>query len=224
MLAASIPAVIGEGLKPLKASHTPSENSQAATGITGRPAQPGQGGVLPEQRGEHGDDEQGASDESQRGNDPGHQPGPVHQRAQQQRVDARHEGLAEQERPLVDRDVRRAGGDQRGRIGSGRSAQVLPQGHQRQQADDTGEDHGGFQDAGGDKPEREAFVLPLDHRVQRDGGADAGQRHDHLQEAAHQHAGAGAGAEDPVPVVQHRAVDGEGGDRDEGDQVEHTRD
>jgi hypothetical protein len=40
VLAASISAVIGEGLKPLKASHTPSENSQAATGITGSPASP----------------------------------------------------------------------------------------------------------------------------------------------------------------------------------------
>jgi hypothetical protein len=120
--------------------------------------------------------------------------------------------------------VRRGSGDQGGRIGSGRSAQVLPQGHQRKQADDTGEDHGGFKDAGGDEAKREAFVLPLDHRVQRDGRADAGQRDDHLQEAAHEHASVGAGAEDPVPVVLHRAVEDEGGDRDEGDQVEDARD
>ena len=180
--------------------------------------------MLPEQRREYGDDEQGASDESHHGNDAGHEAGPVHQGAQQQRVDARHEALAEQERPVVDRDVRRAGGDQGDRIGSGRSAQILSQGHQRKQADDTGEDHGGFKDAGGDKAKREAFVLPLDHRVQRDGGADAGQCDDHLEEAADEHPSVGAGAEDPVPVVLQRAVEGECGDRYEGDQVEDARD
>ena len=100
----------------------------------------------------------------------------------------------------------------------------LPQGHQRQQADDAGEDHAAFQDAGGDKAERDAFVLPLDHRVQRDGGADAGQGDDHLEEAAHEHGSVAAGAEDPVLVVLHGAVEGEGGDRDEGDQVEDARD
>ena len=40
MLAAVISAVIGEGLKPLTTSQTPSENSQAATGITGSMASP----------------------------------------------------------------------------------------------------------------------------------------------------------------------------------------
>jgi hypothetical protein len=48
--------------------------------------------------------------------------------------------------------------------GSGRyPIQVLPQGHQRKQADDAGEDHGGFKDASGDKAKRDAFVLPLDY-------------------------------------------------------------
>jgi hypothetical protein len=115
--------------------------------------------------------------------------------------------------------VRGAGGDQGGRICSGRSAQVVSQGHQRQEADDTGEDHDGLNDAGGDKAKREAFVLPLDHRVERDGGADAGEGDDHLEEAAHEHAGVGAGAEEPVLVVLDRAVEGERGDRDEGNQV-----
>src|SRR5689334_14912002 len=177
-----------------------------------------------EQRGDDGGEEQGGSDEPDDRDDPRHEPGPVHQGAEQQGVDARHEGLPEQHRPVVDRDVRRASRDERGRIGTGRSAQVVPQGHQREQAEYAGEDHGGFEEAGGDEAEREAFVLPLDHRVQRDGGADAGQRDDHLQEAAHQYARVGAGAEDPVPVVLHRAVEGEGGDRDKSDQVEDARD
>ena len=46
LLAASIPAVIGEGLKPLTTSQTPSDNSQAATGSAASAAQEG-GGTLP---------------------------------------------------------------------------------------------------------------------------------------------------------------------------------
>jgi hypothetical protein len=53
-----------------------------------------------------------------------------------------------------------------------------------------------------------------------DGGADAAEGDDHLEEAAHEHASVGAGAEDPVPVVLHETIVGERGDRDEGDQVE----
>ena len=95
---------------------------------------------------------------------------------------------------------------------------------QRKQADGAGEDHGGFKDAGGGKAKRGAFVLPLEDRVQRDGGADAGQGDDHLEEAAHEHARVGAGADDPVPMVLHGRIEGECGDRDEGDQVEDARD
>jgi len=106
----------------------------------------------------------------------------------------------------------------------GRPAQVLPQGHQRQQADDAGEDQASFQDAGGGKAQRGALVLPLEDRVQGDGGADAGEGDDHLEETACEHGSVAAGAEDPVPVVLHRAVKGQGENRDEGDQVEDTRD
>jgi hypothetical protein len=38
---------------------------------------------------------------------------------------------------------------------------------------------------------------------------DAGEGHDHLKEAALEHARVAAGAEDPVPVVLHGAVEGE---------------
>jgi hypothetical protein len=53
-----------------------------------------------------------------------------------------------------------------------------------------------------------------------DSGADAAEGDDHLEEAAHEHASAGAGAEDPIPVVLHGRIEDERGDRDEGDQVE----
>ena len=70
------------------------------------------------------------SDESDHGKDPWHEAGSVQQGTQQDGVDARHEAPSERERPVVGRDVRRADGDQRGRIGSGRCAQVLVQGHE----------------------------------------------------------------------------------------------
>src|SRR6185312_9212890 len=42
--------------------------------------------VAAEQRGDYGGDEQRGSDEAEHGNDAGHEPGPVHQRAEQQGV------------------------------------------------------------------------------------------------------------------------------------------
>ena len=113
-------------------------------------------------------------------------------------------------------DQRLAGG-QRTCSGSG-----LPQGHHRQEGDDAGEDGGGFQGPHGDEAQRDPFVLPLDHRVQRDGGADAGEGHDHLQDDADEHAGVRAGADDVVRPT-HRTVEKEDRDRDEGEQVEHAR-
>ena len=107
---------------------------------------------------------------------------------------------------------------------SGRCAQVLSQVHERQEARDTGEDHGCLEGAGGDEAERHAFVLPLDHRVQGDGCADACEGDDHLEEGAPEHGGAAARADDEVPIGLEVAVEGQRGDRDEGDQVEHARD
>jgi hypothetical protein len=109
------------GLKPFTTSHTPSENSQAATGRKPTASTVIWWSVRKKGCDDRGDEYWG-SGESYHGNDTGHEAGPVHQGAQQQCVDARHEGLSEQERPVVDRDVRRAGGGKRGRICSGRSA------------------------------------------------------------------------------------------------------
>ena len=121
----------------------------------------------------------------------------------------------ESERPVVQADQRLAGG-QRTRSGSG-----LSQGHDRQEDEDAGEDAAGFQGAGGDEAQRDPFVLPLDHRVERDGGADAGERHDDLQDGADEHASVRAGADD-VARLTHRTVEIEDRDRDEGEQVEHA--
>src|SRR5262249_15336363 len=58
-----------------------------------------------------------------------------------------------------------------------------------------------------------------------DGGADARERVDHVEEDAPVDAGVGAGTDDVVGVVQDRAEQDQRGDGgDEGDQVEDTGD
>ena len=74
-----------------------------------------------------------------------------------------------------------------------------------------------------DEAERASFALPPDHRVQRDGGADTGEGHDHLEYATDEDRGFRTRA-DNVVVVVHRPVQGEGRDRGEREHVEHARD
>ena len=64
----------------------------------------------------------------------------------------------------------------------------LLQGHDRKDARDADDDHGALEDARRDQAECEAFVLPLEHREERDGSADAGEGDDRLEQAAHEEA------------------------------------
>ena len=86
------------------------------------------------------------------------------------------------------------------------------QGHQRKQADDAGEDHAGFQDAERrQSPARRLRSAALTTGYSVDGGADAGEGDDHLEEAAH-----GAPVWAPEVRIQSRwffteEVEGEGG-------------
>src|SRR2546428_6212602 len=176
--------------------------------------------MLPDETEEHGDvgsDEQDRSDESEQGKNPRHQARLAQQGAQQQGVHGRHEALSEEERPAI-QDDQRLGDDQPSRSDSG-----LPQGHDRQEARDASEDGGGFQDSRADEAQRDPFVLPLDYREQRDGGADAGESHDDLQDTADDGGSVRARADDVVRTA-HRTVEKEGRDRDKGEQVEHARD
>jgi len=50
----------------------------------------------------------------------------------------------------MDRDQRGADRDERGGICAGSSRKVLPQGHDRKDADDADDDDGGFNDTSGD--------------------------------------------------------------------------
>jgi hypothetical protein len=125
----------------------------------------------------------------------------------------------------MDRDQRLAGGHERARIPTGSSGEVLPQGHDRQEADDADGDEGAIDETSGDIAQRERFALPLEDREQGDGGADVRDDED-LEERAQGRAPGGAGTDDVVGVVQHRRVeDGRRRDRgDEGDDEERAGD
>jgi hypothetical protein len=71
----------------------------------------------------------------------------------------------------MDCDERRAGGHERARICAGNAREVLPQGHDGEEADDADGDEGAFNEPSGDIAERERFVLPLEDGERRDGGA-----------------------------------------------------
>ena len=90
---------------------------------------------------QHGDPrsaQQGTCDEPQYGHAPWHQAGPVHQVAQDQPVpDADNEAWPEEESPIMDRDERPADRHERTRISAASLREVLPQHHDRKQADDS---------------------------------------------------------------------------------------
>jgi hypothetical protein len=63
-----------------------------------------------------------------------------------------------------------------------------------EQADHADDDDRGFDDTSGHEAKRGAFVLALDHRKQRDGGANARAGVDQIEEATPEHAGVRARA------------------------------
>ena len=102
----------------------------------------------PEQDADEASEEHRAGDEPQHGHGPWHQGGAVHQVAQQQPVaDADDEAWPEEERPIMNGDERLADRDERGGICARSSRDVLPQRHDRKQAEDAHGDEDGFDDA-----------------------------------------------------------------------------
>jgi hypothetical protein len=123
----------------------------------------------------------------------------------------------------MDRDQRLADREEQGGLCAGSPGQVLPQGHHRKEADDADDDDGGFKDTNGYIAKGDCFVLPLDDRKQRDGGADTGEGRNHLEEGPPEHAG--VGADDVAGIFQHRGVENiDCGDRaDNGNNEEYAR-
>src|SRR2546421_1210054 len=176
--------------------------------------------MLPEKTKHHSEvasEEDGASDDSDQGKASRHQARLVQQEAQQQVVHGRHEALPLEEDAVIQGGKRMAG-DQRTC-----SSTSLPQGHDRHKERHADEDGGGFQDSRSNEAQGGRFVLLLEHREQHDGGADAGESHDDLQDSADDGGSVRASAEDVIHTL-YRTVDKEGWDRDKGEQVEHARD
>src|SRR5258708_25685362 len=176
--------------------------------------------MLPDKTEQHSEvacEEKGRSDDSDEGKASWHQARLVQQESQQQVGYGRHEALSEEEDAVIQGDQRMAG-DQCLCSSSG-----LPQGHNRQKERHADEDGAGFQNSGGNQAQRGRFVLLLEHREQHDGGADASESHDDLQDTADDGGSVRASADDVVRTL-YRAVDKEGRDRDKGEQVEHARD
>ena len=172
--------------------------------------------MLPEKTKHHSEvacEEDGCSDDSDQGKAPRHQARLVQQESNQQVTYGRHEALPLEEDAVIQGDKHMAG-DQCLCSSSG-----LPQGHNRHKERHADEDGAGFQNSGGDEAQRGRFVLLLEHREQHDGGADAGESHDDLQDTADDGGSVRASAEDVVRTL-YRAVDKEGRDRDKGEQVE----
>src|SRR5438067_4624911 len=176
--------------------------------------------MLPDKTEHHSEvacEEEGRSDDSDQGKASRHQARLVQQESQQQVAYGRHEALPLEEDAVIKGDKRMAG-DQSSCSNSG-----LPQGHDRHKEHDAGEDGAGFQNAGGNQAQRGRFVLLLEHREQHDGGADASEGHDDLQDSADDGGSVRASADDVVCTL-YWTVDKEGRDRDKGEQVEHARD
>src|SRR5438105_906897 len=176
--------------------------------------------MLPEKTKHHSEvasEEEGRSDDSDEGKAASHHARLVQQEAQQQVAYGRHEAVSLEEDAIIQGGKRMAG-DQRTC-----SSSRLPQGHDRHKERHADEDGAGFQNSGGDEAQRGRFVLLLEHREQHDGGADAGESHDDLQDTADDGGSVRASAEDVIRTL-YRTVDKEGRDRDKREQVEHARD
>src|SRR5829696_8650265 len=185
----------------------PSDSSHTNSGATTRFFSAESGSMTPSRAAVPPARRTGPATSPSRAIPPRHEAGPVHQPAQDQPVpDADDPAGAEQERPVMDRDQRLAGGHERARIPTGSSGEVLPQGHDRQEADDADGDEGAIDETSGDIAQRERFALPLEDREQGDGGADVRDDED-LEERAQGRAPGGAGTDDVVGVVQHRRVE-----------------
>src|SRR5215211_4946205 len=158
----------------------------------------------PEQYADETSDEHRAGDEPQQGHAPWHEGGRVHQVAQNQPVaDAYKEAGPKQERPIFERDQRLTGGEERAGI---RARSLLPQRHDRKDAEDADGDEDAFNDTSRDIAESEDFVNPLEDGEQHNGGADVRDDEEQLQERSREHAVVGAATDDVARVVQHRDV------------------
>ena len=156
----------------------------------------------PEQHGDKRHDEQGTADEPQHRHPPGYEAGAIHQVAQQDPIaEGGQEAGPEQKRRVMDRDQRTPNGNEHGGIGAGSPRELLAQGHDRQEAEDADRDDGRFHDPRRDIAKGDDVVLPLEERIEHDGGPDIGDHQDDFQERPQLHAPVRAGTDDVGGVI-----------------------
>jgi hypothetical protein len=103
--------------------------------------------------------------------------------------------------------------------------EILPQRHDREQADDPGHDDDGLDHAAGDVAEGDPLVLPPDDREQRDRGPDDRDRQDDLAAGSQQHPDVATGSRhDVARIAENGAVEGQARERrDRRDDEERPR-
>jgi hypothetical protein len=85
----------------------------------------------------------------------------------------------------------------------------VPQGHDREQADEPHDDDRGFKDTDGDVSECHAFVLPLEDGEQRHGGADIGNGEQDFEERPEGDPLIRTAADYVVVMLENRLVENE---------------
>src|SRR5215204_2566167 len=93
-----------DALKPLNTSHRPSVSSHRKIGTSAIADQAEYSLLIPTTCPSAEEIMRGGADEAQQRDDARYEPGPIHQRSEEQGVDAGKEGLPDQERPVVNRD------------------------------------------------------------------------------------------------------------------------
>ena len=106
-----------------------------------------------------------------------------------------------------------------------RGGSTLPQGHDRQEAEQADADESTFNEASRDIAERQRLVRPLEQREQHDGAADVADDQQQFQECPMEDAAVRAGTSDVVVIAEDWTVDDYCSDRrDEGEDEEDSHD
>ena len=135
--------------------------------------------------------------------------------------EARHEAGPEHERPVMDRNKRLTGNQQRAGVGARRRLPERLDGEQAEEADD---DERAFDEPGGHVAEGERLVLAPQQRKQHHRCRDVGDHGQDLEEGTQRDALARAGTKDVIRVIEQRAVGEDSGHREDQGQDEEDAD
>ncbi len=146
------------------------------------------------------------ADQPDESHPPWHEPRLEHQVAEQQpSAEAGAELGPEKKRPVMERNQRSAR-DRESATVCARPGKILPQRHNRHDADQARNDDRRFEGARGDIAERDRFILPLENREQHNRSGDVGDRGDDFEECSKRDSRIGTRPQDVVVVVDKRGI------------------